>query len=146
MAITTLRDRPTESRVLVLMTDGANTSGSDPTDAVDIAVESGIRIHTIGVGAMSKRILDVTGGERVIDPSRDLDETTLQLIAQATGGQYFRAHDATEMAEIYEVIDTLEPAPEEKTLRPQLSLYHWPLALAGLSCFALLLLPGRRVV
>lgn len=146
LAIATLRDRPAASRVLVLLTDGANTAGTEPEDAIDIAVESDIRIHTIGVGARSKRIIDVTGGEREIDPSRDLDESTLQYIANTTGGQYFRAHDPQEMESIYALIDALEPAPEEQMLRPQRSLYHWPLALALLCCLLVLLLRGRSGV
>lgn len=143
MAITTLRDRPASSRVVILITDGANTAGSEPTDATAIAVESGIRIHTIGVGATSLRVKDATGGESTIDPSRDLDEATLMSIAADTGGEYFRAHDPVEMASIYALIDQLEPTPEEQSLRPQRSLYHWPLS-ASLVC-ALLLVPfGSR--
>lgn len=143
MAISTLRDRPAASRVLVLLTDGANTAGTDPEEAAGIAVESGIRIHTIGVGAKSRTIIDVTGGERKIDPSRDLDEASLQYIADTTGGRYFRAHDPQEMESIYAVIDELEPAPEQQTLRPQRSLYHWPLSLAFLCCVLLMLTQGR---
>lgn len=143
LAISTLRDRPATSRVLVLLTDGANTAGTEPVDATQIAVESDIRIHTIGVGAVSKRIIDVTGGERKIDPSRDLDEATLQYIAQATGGHYFRAHDPEEMASIYAIIDELEPVAELKLLHPQRSLYHWPLGLAFTSCLFLVVVSGR---
>ena len=143
LAITTLRDRPASSRVVILMTDGANTAGSEPNDATAIAVESGIRIHTIGVGATSLRVKDISGNESTIDPSRDLDEATLMSMAADTGGEYFRAHDPAEMASIYTVIDQLEPTPEEQLLRPQRSLYHWPLS-AALAC-ALLLLPlGSR--
>lgn len=143
LSISTLRDRPAASRVLVLLTDGANTAGTDPAQAADIAVESDIRIHTVGVGAKSKRIIDVTGGEREIDPSRDLDEASLQYIAEKTGGRYFRAHDPQEMESIYAIIDELEPAPEEQMLRPQRTLYHWPLFLALLCCLLLLLTRDR---
>lgn len=143
LAITTLRDRPASSRILVLLTDGANTAGTDPTQATEIALETDIRIHTIGIGAYSHRILDVTGGERTIDPSRDLDEASLQAIADTTGGRYFRAHDSMEMATIYATIDELEPVADVKTLHPQRSLFHWPLALAWTSCLLLLLVPQR---
>lgn len=143
MAIMTLRDRPASSRVVILITDGANTAGSEPIDATAIAIESGIRIHTIGVGATSLRVKDSSGVESSIDPSRDLDEATLMSIAADTGGEYFRAHDPVEMASIYSIIDELEPTPEEQTLRPQRSLYHWPLT-ASLVCTLLLLLFGLR--
>jgi len=130
MGIKLLRDRPSEGRVLILLTDGANTIGSDPEEATAIAVEADIRVHTIGVGASSMETTDVAGGKVIVDPSRDLDESVLQTIASRTGGRYFRAHDPAEMQSIYATIDELEPIPEEQSLRPQRSLYHWPLALA----------------
>jgi len=143
LAIATLRDRPAESRVLVLLTDGSNTAGTAPEEATEIAAEAGIRIHTVGVGSRERRtVLDPAGGEHEIDPSRDLDEGTLQRIATASGGRYFRATDPSSMAGIYAAIDTLEPVPEERLARPRRSLYHWPLALALLS--ALLPILHRR--
>jgi Ca-activated chloride channel family protein len=132
-AIVQLRDRPAESRVLVLMTDGSNTFGSEPLAAGAIAKEAGIRIHTIGVGAQTLRVVDVEGREQEIDPSRDLDENTLQQIAEMTGGQYFRARDPAEMASIYAAVDELEPTPEPRLIRPQMSLFHWPLGVALLA-------------
>ncbi len=137
-AIVQLRDRPATSRVLVLMTDGSNTFGSEPLEASAIAQEAGIRIHTIGVGAQSLRVVDVEGRQKEIDPSRDLDEATLQQVARMTGGQYFRARDPDEMASIYAAVDELEPTPEPRVARPQISLYHWPLALALVSVTGLL--------
>jgi len=130
MGIKLLRDRPSQGRVLILLTDGANTIGSDPEEATAIAIEANIRVHTIGVGASTLATTDVGGGRLVIDPSRDLDESLLQTIATSTGGRYFRAHDSAEMQTIYSTIDELEPIPEVISLRPQRSLYHWPLALA----------------
>ncbi len=130
MGIKLLRNRPSEGRVLVLLTDGANTAGSDPVVATSVASESGIRVHTIGVGADSMETTDVAGAAVVVDPSRDLDESTLQLIAEQTGGRYFRARDPAQMERIYATIDELEPVPDSVTLRPQRSLFHWPLSLA----------------
>ncbi len=137
-AIVQLRDRPTESRVLILMTDGSNTFGSEPLEASTIASEAGVRIHTIGVGAQSLMQVDVEGFEKEIDPSRDLDENTLQQIADLTGGRYFRARDPSEMVSIYATVDELEPTPEPRMVTPQVSLYHWPLALALLMATGLL--------
>ena len=138
LAIKRLRDRPAESRVLVLLTDGANTAGTDPRQAADIAAEANIRIHTVGVGSDSKVVRSLFGTRRV-NPSSELDEETLSYIAEATGGQYFRAHNPTELLSIYDYIDELEPMPEEQTFRPSMSLFHWPLALA-------LLLSGLMVL
>ena len=138
LAIKRLRDRPAESRVVVLLTDGANTAGTDPRQAADIAAEANIRIHTVGVGSDSKVVRSLFGTRRV-NPSSELDEETLSYIAEATGGQYFRAHNPTELLSIYDYIDELEPMPEEQTFRPSMSLFHWPLALA-------LLLSGLMVL
>lgn len=137
-AITLLRDRPSESRVLVLMTDGSNTYGSEPEAATRVATEADIRIHTIGVGGTRLHTVFADGRQMEVDPTRDLDEDALRTIASSTGGQYVRAHDPTEMASIYNYINELEPVPETKLLRPQRSLFHWPLA-AAIVCGLLLL-------
>lgn len=132
-AITLLRDRPSESRVLVLMTDGSNTYGTEPEEATRIATEADIRIHTIGVGGTRPYTVFADGRQMEVDPTRDLDEDALKGIAESTGGQYFRARDPVEMASIYGYINELEPVPEDRMLRPQRSLYHWPLA-GALTC------------
>lgn len=129
LAIKRLRDRPAESRVVILLTDGANTAGRDPREAAKIAAEANIRIHTVGVGADSKLVRSIFGTQR-INPSSDLDEETLTYIAQTTGGEYFRARDPAELLSIYNYLDMLEPMPEEQTFRPTMSLFHWPLAIA----------------
>jgi len=139
MAIKLLRNRPAKSRVLILLSDGSNTYGSDPLEAMQVAVEAEIKIHTIGFGAETQRVTNAQGQTQDIDPSRDLDEDTLTQLAASTGGRYFRARNAAELAEIYATIDQLEPAPAEEFVRPQRSLYHWPL-VAALFCFAVSLL------
>lgn len=131
LAIKRLRDRPAESRVVILLTDGANTAGTEPRQAADIAAEANIRIHTIGIGSDSKVVRGFFGAQR-INPSSDLDEDTLTYIAKTTGGEYFRARDPSELLSIYDYLDALEPMPEEQTFRPTMSLFHWPLAIAVL--------------
>jgi len=145
LAIKRLRDRPSESRVLILLTDGANTSGTDPIKAAEIAAEAEIRIHTVGVGADSKIVRGFFGGSQKVNPSRDLDEKTLNIIAKKTGGKYFRARDPKELQEIYAEINQLEPIPDDQTFRPTQSLTHWPILLA-LFLSALLTLIMRRVI
>ncbi len=133
LAIKRLRDRPESSRVLILLTDGANTAGEiDPTQAADLAKTAGIKIYTIGVGA-DEMIQQTFLGSRRVNPSIDLDEGSLRYIAETTGGQYFRARSPKELAEIYSVLDTLEPIEQDaETFRPIAALYYWPLAIAFL--------------
>jgi len=140
LAIKRLRDRPAESRVLILLTDGANTAGTEPRQAADIAAEAKIRIHTVGVGAEEIITKGFFGGERRVNPSTDLDEASLQAIANKTGGKYFRARDPKELQQIYAEIDRLEPVPDEQTFRPTRSLLHWPLSVCLALCLLLVIL------
>jgi len=144
LAIKRLRDRPADSRVLILLTDGANSAGTEPLQAADIAAEANIRIHTIGIGAEVQYSRDIFGRTRQTNPSVDLDEKALSSIASKTGGQYFRARDTKELRSIYAELDKLEPIPDEQTFRPTRSLLHWPL-LAALLLNALLMLVVRRL-
>ena len=142
LAIKRLRDRPADSRILILLTDGANTAGTEPLQAATIATEAEIRIHTIGVGADELVTRGLFGRQRRINPSRDLDETTLKAIADKTGGKYFRARDPQQLQQIYAAIDQLEPIPEDQTFRPTKSLLHWPLSLT--LALSMLLMLSRR--
>lgn len=144
LATKKLRDRPADSRVLILLTDGANTAGAKPLRAASIAAEAGIRIHTVGIGADVLQVKDIFGRTRTRKTNTDLDEQVLQNVAQKTGGQYFRAHNPQELQAIYAELDRLEPIPVDQTFRPTRSLSHWPIGLAlGLSGF-LVLLASRR--
>jgi len=144
LATKRLRDRPADSRVLILLTDGANTFGAAPTKAAGIAAEAGIRIHTIGVGADVRYEKSFFGRTRARKTSTDLDEKTLYAVADTTGGQYFRAHDAKELQTIYAKLDELEPIPVDQTFRPTRSLSYWPITLALLLFGLLLLVSSRR--
>lgn len=144
LAINILRDRPAQSRVLILLSDGSNTYGSDPLSAMGVAREANIKIHAIGLGADTYMRSDNTGRKVEVNSSRDLDEQVLSSIAELTGGQYFRARNPDELSGIYAKIDELEPAPADEYLRPQKSLYHWPLALSLLFGLFLIALEGRQ--
>lgn len=128
LAVKRLRDQPAENRVLILLTDGANTAGSvDPLKAADLAAREGVRVYTIGVGADDMLVRGLFGMQRV--PATDLDEAALTAIAEKTGGKYFRARDIASLQEIYGLLDRLEPVSEdEETFRPVRELYPWPLA------------------
>ncbi len=141
LAAKRLQSRPQDSRVLILLTDGANTAGEiEPVKAAQLAKELGLKIYTIGVGADSMEIQSFFGS-RMVNPSADLDESTLTKIASLTGGAYFRAKDTKGLENIYEQLDVLEPAIQEaETLRPQIALYYWFIGLGRLMATLYILL------
>lgn len=135
-------------RVLILLTDGANTAGQvSPLKAAELAAERGLKIHTIGIGADAMEVRAFFFSQTV-NPSADLDEKTLTAIAEKTGGRYFRARDAEGLAEIYALLDKLEPVERERDVyRPVTELYVWPLGMAlagGLLLLLEPLFPSRR--
>ena len=120
-----------KDRVLILMTDGANTAGQiSPLKAAELAAGQGLKIYTIGIGADEMEVKRFFFSQTV-NPSADLDEKTLTAIAEQTGGRYFRAHNTQELEEIYQLLDQLEPAEREQDVyRPVSDLFYWPLGLA----------------
>lgn len=148
LAVKRLIERPAQNRVLILLTDGANTAGEvEPLRAAELAARKSVKIYTIGIGADEMLVRSLFGTRRV-NPSRDLDEKMLSSIAEQTGGRYFRARDTQELQKIYALLDELEPVEQKKQLyRPIHALYYWPLAtslllaglLLGTSCWT-----GRR--
>lgn len=140
LAVKHLRERPEASRVIIMLTDGVNNAGEvTPLQAGELAQREGIRIYTIGIGAETATANSLFGS-RSLNPSADLDEETLTRIAEDTGGQYFRARDRNELERIYAVLDELEPVDQEaETFRPTLTLFYWPLGLALLLSFLLVL-------
>lgn len=146
LAVKRLREDAASERVLILLTDGANTSGEvEPLQATEFAAREGLRIYTVGVGADEMMVQDFFG-TRLVNPSADLDEDALQAIAERTGGAYFRARDAEALARIYDQLDELEPVEsDQEAIRPVDELFHWPLALAlalALAAALLLLRPA----
>ena len=134
MSVKQLRKRPKDQRVMILLTDGDNTAGSlSPLKAAELAQREGVTIYTVGVGAEEMVLPGIFGssfGAQRVNPSADLDEKTLNTIAQQTGGRYFRARSADELKEIYTIIDRLEPVELSKeTFRPIKELFYWPLGL-----------------
>jgi Ca-activated chloride channel family protein len=145
IGIKRLQSRPDNHRVMILLTDGANNSGElDPLEAADLAARSNVKIYTIGIGGER---LEEWGlfGQTITNPSADLDEDTLTGIAQATGGQYFRARNPAELSIIYERLNELEPIEQSaETIRPATSLFHWPLGLSFFSALFLFALNGKN--
>jgi Ca-activated chloride channel family protein len=142
LGVKRLRNVEQSSRVLILLTDGVNNAGAvEPLKAAELAAEIGLKIYTIGIGADEALVRGLFGTRRV-NPSRDLDEKTLEAIAQRTGGRYFRARDSQELTEIYALLDRLEPVEQDRQVfRPTHALFVWPLG-GALILAALLLLPS----
>ena len=142
LAIKRLQNRDTDSHVLILLTDGANTAGEvEPLKAAELAAKQNLKIYTIGVGAESREV----GGlffKRTVK-NTEIDEKTLQTIADTTGGKYFRARDINELNKIYSLIDQLEPIEQEsQSFRPIQALYFWPLSLAFILAALIMLVPS----
>lgn len=131
LALKRLANSAQDNRVLVLITDGANTAGEvTPIKAAQLAADRGLKIYTIGIGA-DEQIMSTWFGLQKVNPSAQLDEKTLRKIAELTGGRYFRARETEELVKIYALLDQLEPvASDEQSFRPINALFYWPLAIA----------------
>lgn len=130
LAVKRFKETTAKGRVVILLTDGANNSGVlDPLQAAVLAKDEGIKVHTIGLAPNpNAQMNSMLQGLNVV---ADLDEKTLELIAEKTDGRYFRASDGASLASIYQSISALEPVTHDAaTLRPQHEYYPWPLALA----------------
>ncbi|WP_299908869.1 VWA domain-containing protein [uncultured Paracoccus sp.] len=135
LALKRLADSEAPSRVVVLLSDGVNTSGEVPAVSVArLAAEKGIRVHTIALGPD-----DLESQPR----SRDaVDAKTLREVAEASGGASFRVRDMADLLAMARTLDRLEPGQSERPpLRFWRSLWVWP---AGLAALCLLVLGLRR--
>lgn len=128
LAIKRLRMHPADHRVLILVTDGANTSGViSPLAAAQLAARYQIKIYTVGIGSNQANTLH----ELIDTASLELDEQALKDIAQATAGQYFHVTDSNDLARIQHSISLLEPNTSyQAPKRNSQELYSWPLAAA----------------
>lgn len=132
-AVKRLQSSPAESRVVVLLTDGRSNRGEiGPVTAAQVAQALGIRVYTIGAGSRGTApvpVPDGFGGTRYANMQVDIDEPTLQEVADLTGGRYFRATDTESLAAIYAEIDELERTEIEVENFTQYS-EEFPLPLA----------------
>ncbi len=115
-SVARMKNLKSKSKVLILLTDGENTSGEiAPQKAAEIAKTYGIKIYTIGVGSdgMVPIMQNTVFGKRYVYAQIPIDEKTLQEVASITEGRYFRAKDQNQLEEIYEEIDQLEKSKVE---------------------------------
>lgn len=147
-AVNRIKDSQAKSKVVILLTDGSNNRGQiAPVTAGEIAKSFGVRVYTIGVGSRGTAPypFQTPYGVQYRDVEVDIDENTLQQIADITGGSYFRATNTDALRHIYEEIDQLEKTKiqvNEYSKKEQ--LYHWFL-LAMLACLLCELLLRQTV-
>ena len=131
-----LKDIKSKSRVILLLSDGENTAGVvQPEEAANAAAEFGIRIYTIGVGTTGMTPYPTTDafGRNILraQPVR-LDEDSLKMLSQKTGGRYFNAQNAEALTEVYAEIDRLEKTETEGRVYTEYrEMFQW-LMLPGL--------------
>jgi Ca-activated chloride channel family protein len=133
-AVKRLRDSQAKSKVIILLTDGRNNQGEiDPVTAAQMAQAFDIRVYAIGAGTRGTApypVDDPVFGRRIMRVRVDIDEDTLQKVAQTTGGRYFRATDSQSLEEIYQEIDRLEKTEiQVEQFTRYGELFHFPLAV-----------------
>ena len=137
-AVNHLKDSEAKSKVVILLTDGSNNTGSiAPLTAAEIARQFNIRVYTVGVGTNGYAPYPVQTpfGVQYQRIPVQIDEATLSKIAGTTGGKYFRATDNDKLKQIYDQIDKLEKAKINVTQYHKKSEEFLPFA-----CIAILLL------
>jgi len=118
-SVNRLKESKAISKVIILLTDGVNNSGFiEPQTAADLAVEYDIKAYTIGLGTNGNALTPIgykrDGSFQYGMRQVEIDEKLLKNIADATGGQYFRATDNEKLEEIYDEINKLEKTEIEE--------------------------------
>jgi Ca-activated chloride channel family protein len=156
-SLTRLRRSQAKSKVIVLVTDGANNAGEiDPATATDLARAMEVRVYTIGVGKggevpMPVRVQDPFSGhvvKRTVMTEVQIDEDLLKRIAERTGGEFFRATDSTSLRNIFDRIDGLEKSDIKLSAYRRYRESFFPVLVAAaalLLCAGALWAAGLRV-
>lgn len=142
--INRLRESNAISKVIILLTDGVNNSGQiDPVTAAELGRTFGIRVYTIGVGSHGTAPYPVQTpfGKQYKQMEVEIDEATLQKIANMTDGQYFRATSNKALREIYDQIDQMEKTRiETKSYSKKQEEYIWFAIIAAIALLAEIIL------
>jgi Ca-activated chloride channel family protein len=87
-----------EAQVIILLSDGASTTGPSPLVVADKVAQAGVKVYTVGMGVRSGQAGGLSfGGGRFME----LDEPVLKGIAEKTGGKYFTAQNSGELTRVY---------------------------------------------
>ena len=136
-AVSRLKESKAKSKVVILLTDGSNNRGDiSPLTAAEIAKTYGIRVYTIGVGSngTAPYPYQALGGIQYVQMPVEIDENTLQQIAQTADGQYYRATSNSKLKEVYEEIDKLERTKLNVKDFSRKSEEYMPFAIWALVC------------
>src|SRR5438093_12884956 len=156
-SLTRVRRSQARSKVIVLVTDGANNAGEiDPVTATDLARAMEVRVYTIGVGRggqvpMPVQVQDPFTGQvsrRTVMTEVQIDEELLKRIAARTGGEFFRATDTASLRNIFDRIDKLEKSEIKLASYRRYRELYLPALLASAAMFTAagaLWLAGLRV-
>ncbi len=135
VSVDRLKSSPAKSKIIILLTDGENQGGLiDPLTGKDLAKAHKIRVYSIGVGTEGYAPVpssDGRGGVVVRQQKVNIDEKLMRLIAEETGGLYFRARDNESLKNIYGEIDKLEKSKIEITTLKRFTERFFPFALAA---------------
>ena len=149
-ALNRLSEVQSKSKIVILMTDGENNSGKvSPLTAADVAQTLKVKVYTIGIGVRGMAPMPVGKDQfgQVVTRMMpaDVDEETLQQIADKTGGKYYRADSADMMRKIYAEIDSLEKTEVEVKKYEHFDELYRPVGLGGLALLLLEILLSQTV-
>ncbi len=128
-----LEQQQVPSKVIILITDGANNSGKlSPQDAARLAATPGIKIYTIAIGTAGVHMFRDLNGQITSSGRQEFDEATLREVARIGGGAAYLAQDLNALSNIFKTIDQLEKSEVRKrNIVETKDLFPWPLAAAA---------------
>lgn len=140
-SINRIKDGKAKSKSIILLTDGSNNTGVvGPLTAAQIAAKYDIKVYAIGVGTMGQALYPTMGINGQIEYTMqkvEIDEKSLQQIAQTTGGKYFRATSKSALRDIFAEIDKLEKTRMDVQRHSQMEDNYQPWAIALLLLLAM---------
>lgn len=90
------------SAAIIMLTDGARTTGPDPLEAAKMAAERGVKVYTVGIGTVAGETIGFEGWSMRVR----LDEETLKDVAMITRGEYFYAGTAEDLKKVYQSLSS----------------------------------------
>jgi len=136
--------REARSKVVVLLTDGANNAGKlAPVTAAQLAGKLGVKIYAIAVGTPGSHTIPVNGGTMTLD--QEFDFETLENVAAASGGEAFLAKDTPNLEQIFAYIDSLETTEREARVRSEPTEFFSPI-LVFMTVLAMARLVAQQTV